>query len=91
MYFYSLNVFVQNNNLSTLACNAITYTSLYTHALFDRARQKKCQSSVPLVSVLQTYLPIKKEIYPGEHSMCLYKMGGCFLLMCGLEIGLGDR
>lgn len=57
--------------------------------MIARVKLKKCQSSVPLVSVLQTHLHIQKDIYSGKHSMCLYKMGGCLLFMCELAIGLG--
>ena len=78
--------------------HALTYTShthTHTHtytltcSLFARARLGKRQSSVLLASTLQTHLHIKKEIYPGEHSMCLYKTGGCLLFMCELAIELG--
>lgn len=68
----------------------LTHTTIHTHTrTFAVASLTQCQCSVPLVSVLQTHLHIKKGIYPGKHSMCLYKTGGCLLFMCELVIGLG--
>lgn len=87
---YLFQSFYQNYRTvrTLLYINSHDHTHTHTRT-FAVASLTQCQCSVPLVSVLQTHLHIKKGIYPGKHSMCLYKTGGCLLFMCELVIGLG--